>query len=64
MGYIQGESRQQIVMFPEAMDDYIDEDNSVRFIDVYIDRLDLCELEFQKPEPNETGRLCIHQRIC
>jgi len=43
-------------MFPEAMDDYIDEDNSVRFIDVYIDRLDLCELEFQKPEPNETGR--------
>jgi transposase len=37
MKYIQGESREQSVMFPEAMDDYIGENNAVRVIDVYIE---------------------------
>lgn len=56
MRYIQGENREQITLFPEAMDDYIDENNTVRVIDVYVDNLDLKNLNFAKHEPNETGR--------
>lgn len=43
MSYITGYSREQITMFPEAIDDYILEDNPVRFIDVYVDSIDLVE---------------------
>ena len=32
-GFIEGENRQQATMFPEQLDDYITEDNSVRVID-------------------------------
>ena len=48
MGYIEGENRKQTVLFPEVLDDYISEENAVRFIDVYIEGLDLSELEFLK----------------
>ena len=37
MGYIEGEARAQSVLFPEAIDDYIAEDNPVRFIDAFVD---------------------------
>ncbi len=30
MAYIKGEDRNQITLFPEAIDDYISEDNPVR----------------------------------
>jgi hypothetical protein len=45
MGYIEGEDRKQTVLFPEVLDDYISEENAVRFIDVFIatDAL-LCDL--------------------
>ena len=56
MGYIEGEDRKQTVLFPEVLDDYISEENAVRFIDVYIDGLDLSELGFLKAIPKETGR--------
>jgi transposase len=41
MGYIEGEDRKQTVLFPEVLDDYISEENPVRFIDVFIEGLDL-----------------------
>ena len=37
MGYIEGEDRKQTVLFPEVLDDYISEENPVRFIDVFIE---------------------------
>jgi hypothetical protein len=36
MGYIKGEERTQSILFPESIDDYISEDNSVRVIEEYI----------------------------
>jgi len=33
MGYIEGQDRNQIIMFPESIDEYISDDNSVRVID-------------------------------
>jgi len=56
MDYIRGVSRQQVTLFPEAVEDYITADNAVRFIDAFVSQLDLNELGFQRAEPNETGR--------
>jgi len=56
MGYISGESREQITMFPEVVDDYITQDNPVRFIEAFVDGLDIAELGFGRAEPNELGR--------
>ena len=39
MSYIEGESREQRILFPEILDDYISEDNLVRFIDAFVDGL-------------------------
>ena len=41
MDYIQGTPREQKLLFPDVIDDYITEDNPVRFIDAFVDRLDL-----------------------
>jgi transposase len=56
MGYIEGKDRKQTVLFPEVLDDYISEENPVRFIDVFIERLDLSEIGFGRAIPKETGR--------
>ena len=58
-GFIEGENRQQATMFPERLDDYITEENSVRVIDVFIDSLSISELGF-KSEPEYTGRPGYH----
>lgn len=56
MAYIRGVNRKQIILFPEAVDDYITEDNPVQFIDAFIDNLNLKKLEFKHSEPESTGR--------
>jgi len=57
--FIKGESRSQITLFPEAVDEYIEEDNPVRVIDVFVDDLDLSTLGF-KTKPADTGRPAYH----
>ncbi len=61
-GFIEGENRQQATMFPERLDDYITEDNSVRVIDVFIDSLDLSGLGFKTMAMN-TGRPGYHPSV-
>lgn len=56
MGYVAGESREQVVMFPEVMDDYVGTDNQVRFIEAFVKQLELGALGFSKAEPEERGR--------
>ena len=56
MSYIEGESREQRVLFPEVLDDYISEENLVRFIDAFVDGLAMEELGFDRTAPKETGR--------
>lgn len=56
MSYIEGASREQRILFPEALDEYISEDNAVRFIDAYVDGLEMEELGFKQTAPKETGR--------
>src|SRR4030042_613303 len=45
MKYIEGTAREQLCLFEEKLDDIIPEEQSVRFIDAYIDKLDLIKLE-------------------
>lgn len=56
MGYINGMNRDQVLLFPEILDDYIADNNPVRFIDVYVDSLDLEALGFKYALFKETGR--------
>lgn len=56
MSYITGVSRDQVVLFPESIDDYITEDNPVRFIDAFVEHMDLHKLGFIRTEPAKTGR--------
>jgi transposase len=45
--YIDGQDRTQSVLFPERLDDWIDEDNPVRAVDVFVEELDLGRLGFR-----------------
>jgi transposase len=57
MEYITGESREQALLFPEYIEDYIDENNATRVIDAFIKNLDLGALGFAKTElKDKTGR--------
>jgi transposase len=56
MRYIQGTDRDQTTLLPEVVDDYITEENPVRFIDAYVDGLDLADMDFTYSETKDTGR--------
>src|SRR5919205_1010350 len=56
MAHISGHDRSQTLLFPEAVDDYVDPDNPVRFIDAFVDGLDLAAAGFVGVEPKATGR--------
>ena len=58
--YIDGQDRTQSVLFPERLDDWIDEGNPVRAVDVFVDALDLKELGFERALPADTGRPAYH----
>lgn len=55
-GFICGQSRNQSTLFPELLDDFIDESNLVRVIDVFVDEIDLDKFGFIRTSPKSTGR--------
>jgi transposase len=57
--FVVGVDRGQSTLFPECLEDWIEEDNPVRAIDAFVDALDLAELGFEV-EPAETGRPAYH----
>jgi len=54
--FIEGENRYQSTLFPESLEDYIAEDNAIRIVDAFVNKLDLKALGFEGAEPSETGR--------
>ena len=60
MHHIQGSDREQLTLFPEALDDYIAEDNPVRFLDAFVETLDFRGFGFQHAVLEETGRPPYH----
>jgi transposase len=58
--FVEGTDRSQTTLFPECLEDWIDEDNPVRVIEVFVEGLDLAELRFGGVEPEVTGRPSYH----
>jgi transposase len=56
MEYVKGESRQQTLLMPECIEDYVSAENPVRVLDAFVNKLDLAELGFVKTEIKDTGR--------
>jgi hypothetical protein len=61
--FVEGVDRGQSTLFPECLDDWIDEDNPVRVIDVFVEELDLGALDFGGVDPKATGRPSYHPPI-
>src|SRR5436190_10949642 len=61
--FVEEADRGQWTLLPECLDDFIDEENPVRVIDVFVDALDLAELSFEGVEPAATGRPSYHPSV-
>ena len=56
MTHIHGSDRSQLLLLPEAIDDDVAVDNPVRFVDAFVDALDLKAAGFARAEAKATGR--------
>lgn len=54
--HVEGLNRDQTLLFPETLQQYITDDNPVRFIDAFVDSLNLQQMSFTHTEPQEVGR--------
>ena len=48
MTHIYGFERSQLLLLPEAVDDYISAGNPVRFIDAFVDELEIFEKVYSR----------------
>jgi transposase len=56
MTHIAGHDRSQTLLLPESLDDYVGAENPVRFIEAFVDGLDLTTAGFIRVAPKRTGR--------
>lgn len=59
--FIEGVDRSQATLFPEHLEDWIDEDNPVRVVDAFVESLDLGDLGFA--DAARTGRPGYHPLV-
>lgn len=62
-GFVAGAARGQAALLPECLDDWVDESNPVRAVDVFVDALDLRDLGFEGVDPAATGRPAYHPSV-
>lgn len=62
MGYVEGTNREQVMLFPAVMDDYVSAENPVRFMEAFVNGLELGALGFSRAEPEERGRPAYNPR--
>lgn len=55
MGYKAGIDREQQILFPETLDEYVSPDNPVRIIDAFVAKLDMSEMGFERAVPAREG---------
>lgn len=63
MSYIQGEDRNQNILFPQSLEELIDQDNPVRIIHEYVTQLDLKTLQFTHATDQQRGRPPYHPAL-
>src|ERR671939_185197 len=56
MAHLTGYDRSQTLLLPESLDDYVAAENPVRFIEAFVDNLDLAAAGFARVQPKATGR--------
>src|SRR6202167_4518830 len=61
--FVKQVDRGQSMLLPECLDDFIDESNPVRVIDMFVDALDLAEMSFEGVDPAATGRPSYHPSV-
>jgi transposase len=61
--FVEGTDRGQATLFPDCLADWIDENNPVQVIDVFVDELDLRALGFDGVAPEATGRPSYHPSV-
>src|ERR1700740_81695 len=61
--FVEEADRGQWTLLPECLDDFIDDSNPVRVIDVFVDALDLAEMAFEGVDPAATGRPAYHPSV-
>src|ERR1700720_1800928 len=58
--FIEGEDRTQVTLLPACLDDYVEAENPVRVVEIFVDGLDLDALGFVGVDPAATGRPAYH----
>jgi transposase len=61
--FVEAVDRSQTTLFPECLDDFIDDENPVKLIDAFVDALPLLKLGFKGVEPLATGRPAYHPAV-
>src|SRR6202167_2560054 len=61
--FIEGTERGQSTLFPECLEDWVEENNPVQVIDAFVDELDLAALGFDGVAPEVTGRPSYHPSV-
>lgn len=56
MAHLSGTDRSQLLLLPEAVDDYVGPDNPARFIEAFVDQLDLTTAGFNRVTAKTTDR--------
>jgi len=54
--HVEGLNRNQTALFPQSLEGYVDKENPVRFIDAFVDSLNMEKLGFKHALPGEVGR--------
>ena len=63
VGFVEGMDRRQATLLPECLEDWVDENNPVRAVDVFVDALDLSDLGFGGVQAQATGRPGYHPSV-
>src|SRR6516164_6527469 len=61
--FIEGEDRTQVTLLPACLEDYVEAENPVRVVEVFVEGLDLGELGFEGVDPAVTGRPAYHPAV-
>ncbi len=61
--FVEGIDRDQATLFPECLEDWVEEDNAVRVIEAFVEGLDLGDLGFGGIDPKVTGRPAYHPTV-
>ena len=58
--FVEEHDRTQTTLFPERLDDYISPENPIRFLDAFVEQLELQAIGFDRVIPKSTGRPGYH----